>query len=294
SITSPVSGATVGGTTSVTANASDNVGVVGVQFLLDGANLGVEDAAAPYSVSWNTTTASNGSHTLTAVARDAAGNRTTSAPVTVTVFNDTTAPTVTISSPVAGATVTGTITVSASASDHDGVVGGQFQLDGASLGADDTAAPSPISCTTLFRSNGSHTLTAVARDAAGNRTTSAPVTVTVFNDTTAPTVTISSPVAGATVTRSEARRAGGADNVGVVGVQFQLDGASLGAEETAAPYSISWNTATASNGSHTLTAVARDAAGNRTTSAPVTVTVFNDTTAPTVSISSPVAGATVT
>jgi len=87
SITSPASGATVGGTTTVTASASDNVGVVGVQFLLDGANLGAEDTATPYSMSWNTTTASNGSHTLSAVARDAAGNRTTSAPVTVTVAN---------------------------------------------------------------------------------------------------------------------------------------------------------------------------------------------------------------
>src|SRR5207247_4295171 len=47
------------------------------------------DVASPYSVSWNTTTASNASHTLTAVARDAAGNRTTSAPVTVTVANGT-------------------------------------------------------------------------------------------------------------------------------------------------------------------------------------------------------------
>src|SRR5205809_7572985 len=131
SITSPISGATVGGTTSVTANASDNVGVVGVQFLLDGANLGVEDAAAPYSVSWNTTTASNGSHTLTAVARDAAGNRTTSAAVTVTVFNDTTPPTVSITSPVSGATVGGTTSVTASASDNVGVVGVQFLLDGA-------------------------------------------------------------------------------------------------------------------------------------------------------------------
>ena len=40
--------------------------------------LGAEDTIAPYSVSWNTTTAANGSHTLTAVARDAAGNTTTS------------------------------------------------------------------------------------------------------------------------------------------------------------------------------------------------------------------------
>ena len=42
---------------------------------------------SPYSVSWNTTTVTNGNHTLTAVARDAAGNTTTSAPVTVTVAN---------------------------------------------------------------------------------------------------------------------------------------------------------------------------------------------------------------
>jgi hypothetical protein len=62
-----------------------------VQFKLDGANLASEDTSAPYSVSWNSTTATNGSHTLTAVARDAAGNTTTSAPVQVTV-NNTAAP----------------------------------------------------------------------------------------------------------------------------------------------------------------------------------------------------------
>ncbi|MBM3271900.1 fibronectin type III domain-containing protein [Candidatus Kaiserbacteria bacterium] len=73
SITSPSNGATVSSTISVTANASDAVGVVGVQFKLDGTNLDAEDTASPYSVSWNTTTATNGSHTLTAVARDAVG-----------------------------------------------------------------------------------------------------------------------------------------------------------------------------------------------------------------------------
>src|SRR4029077_8435096 len=53
----------------------------------DGANLGTEDTASPYSVSWNTSSASNGGHTLTAVARDAAGNQTTSSAVAVTVSN---------------------------------------------------------------------------------------------------------------------------------------------------------------------------------------------------------------
>ena len=72
-------------TVTVGATASDNVGVVGVQFTLDGADLGVEDTTSPYSQSWTTSTSTNGSHTLTAVARDAAGNTKTSASVTVTV-----------------------------------------------------------------------------------------------------------------------------------------------------------------------------------------------------------------
>ena len=71
----------------VTADASDNIGVVGVQFLVDGANVGVEDAIPPYALAWDTRTVSNGAHTLTARARDAAGNSTLSAPVTVNVTN---------------------------------------------------------------------------------------------------------------------------------------------------------------------------------------------------------------
>src|SRR5439155_18199906 len=88
SLTSPANGDTVSGTVSVTASASDNVGVAGVQFQLDGANLGAEDTTAPYAVPWDTTTTANGStHTLRAVVRDAAGNSATSATVTVTVSN---------------------------------------------------------------------------------------------------------------------------------------------------------------------------------------------------------------
>ncbi|MEN3356580.1 MAG: hypothetical protein V7637_562 [Mycobacteriales bacterium] len=86
-ISSPAAGATVSGTLPVTATASDDVGVAAVQFLLDGANLGAEDTAAPYSVSWDTATAGPGSHTLTARARDTSGNLATSAPVALTVDN---------------------------------------------------------------------------------------------------------------------------------------------------------------------------------------------------------------
>src|SRR5206468_2064857 len=84
SMTAPAAGP-VSGSVTVSANASDNIGVAGVQFLLDGVALGAEDTTSPYSITWNSATATNGSHTLSAQARDAAGNTTTSATVTVTV-----------------------------------------------------------------------------------------------------------------------------------------------------------------------------------------------------------------
>jgi PKD repeat protein len=77
-------GGTVSGTHALVANASDNVAVVGVQIKLDGTSIGAELTASPFSMMWSTTTASNGCHTLSAVARDAAGNAgTTSLLVTV-------------------------------------------------------------------------------------------------------------------------------------------------------------------------------------------------------------------
>jgi predicted secreted protein len=278
SLSAPTAG-TVSGTVSVSANATDDIGVVGVQFQLDGADLGSEDTTAPYAIDWNTTTASNSTHTLTAVARDAAGNLATSSPVTVTVDNtgtvDTTAPTVALTAPPAGS-VSGIISVSANAADDVGVVGVQFQIDGAALGSEDTTAPYAFSWDTTAAINGAHTLTAVARDAAGNLATSGAVTVTVDNaDIMLPTVTLSAPAAG-TVSGTVSVSANAADDVGVVGVQFQINGVALGSEDTAAPYAIAWDSTTATNGTYTLTAVARDAAGNLATSAAVTVTVDNN------------------
>ena len=71
----------------ISAEASDNVGVVGVRFQLDGKDLKPEDLTAPYSITLSTSKISNGSHTVTAVARDAAGNSTTSSAVSIFVNN---------------------------------------------------------------------------------------------------------------------------------------------------------------------------------------------------------------
>src|SRR4029079_17349211 len=128
----------------------DNIAVVGVQFKLDGVNLGAEDTAAPYSVSWHTLAGAHGSPPLTAVARDGAGTTATPTDVTVTVNNDLTAPTVSVTAPAAGATVSGSaVTVTAAATDNVGVAGVQFLLDGAALGAEVTAAPHTMAWNTL-------------------------------------------------------------------------------------------------------------------------------------------------
>lgn len=87
SLTAPLSGTVVSRTITVSANASDNTGVAGVRFFVDNDILGSEDTSAPYTVTWNTVSAANGDHTLTAVARDTAGNYATSSVITVTVSN---------------------------------------------------------------------------------------------------------------------------------------------------------------------------------------------------------------
>ena len=85
SVVSPLAG-NVEGTVSVAATATDNLGIVSVQFKLDGVDLGPADTTAPYSVSWDTTTVADGPHTITAEARDAANNLGT-ASLVVTVRN---------------------------------------------------------------------------------------------------------------------------------------------------------------------------------------------------------------
>lgn len=75
-------------TVALVADASDNVGVARVEFYFDGGNLiGVSAGPEVFTVGWNTKTVADGSHTITAVAFDAAGNQTTSEPATVVVNN---------------------------------------------------------------------------------------------------------------------------------------------------------------------------------------------------------------
>jgi len=177
-ITSPLDGAAVSQVISISATASDDKGVTAVTFEMDGSVLGVV-SAEPYSITWDTRKATNGIRALKATARDAAGNA-ASASIVVNVNNasvptDTTAPTVSITSPAPGATVNGLVNVRVAASDNSGVVKVELYVNGAQA---DVATVAPF--TTRFnasKNKGSFQLQAKAYDAAGNTGLSQVVTV---------------------------------------------------------------------------------------------------------------------
>jgi hypothetical protein len=203
---------------------------------------------------------------LTAKAYDAAGNVGLSAAVSVTVTNpvpDTTAPAVSVSAPANNATVSGTVTATATASDNIGVSRVEFYVNGV-LKATDTASPYTYGWDTTTAANGAYSLIAKAYDAAGNVGQSTTVSVTVNNpvpDTTAPTVSFSSPASNAIVSGTKSVKVTASDNVAVTRVELYVDGVLI-ATDAASPYNYSWNTKSVANGSHTLTAKAYDAAGN--------------------------------
>jgi hypothetical protein len=200
-------------------------------------------------------------------------------------------PTVNLSFPANGSMVSGTVSVSGTASDNVGVSRVEFYVNGA-LHATDTSTPYLYSWNTTSLTGGSYTLQAKAYDAAGNVGQSSLVTVQVMNDTTAPTVAISAPAASVTVSGTATVAMTASDNVAVSKVEFYVNGV-LQTATNIAPYFYSWNTSALANGSYTLSAKAYDAAGNVGQSSNVVVTVSNDTTAPAVSIGTPANNATV-
>jgi methionine-rich copper-binding protein CopC len=197
SITGPANGATVSGVTTLTANASDNVKVASVQFLLNGQDLGQAVTAAPYSLAWDTRKVANGTYTLSAIVSDVAGNTTMLGSETITVNNppNTTPPTVNILNP-GNSAVHGTIVPWAVAADNLGITSVQFQLNGVNVGPQLTAGPYRFAWNSTTVADGTYTLTAVATDVSGITTTSSPVSVTV--DNTLPTITAETPAPLAT------------------------------------------------------------------------------------------------
>ena len=253
----PVVGAIVGGIVRVEADATDNRTVTKVEFRADEVLIGTA-TTPPWAIDWNTGVRS-GPATLVAKAYDAAGLNAASAPVTVELDNQ--APTARIVSPVADAVISGVQDVTIEADDDHEVVRVEVYAAGVFVGtATQSAASWVLRWNTGTLPNGSIALQARAYDGAGHIGMSAPVTVQVL-DETPPAVSITEPSADTLFRGAVTVVASAADEGIVTSVEFLANGAAIDVDALA-PYQVVWNTAALPDGKVTLTAIARDGAGN--------------------------------
>src|SRR5947208_877986 len=284
-ITSPAPGSSVSGTVQVNASVSivGSLTVSQVQFFRDGNFIG-SDSAAPYSVSWNTTSTNNGSHTLTAVATDILGVRWNSDPVTVTVSNgpppDTTPPSVPTGLR-ATAVSSSQINLSwAASSDNVGVSGYRVFRDGAQI-----ATTSATSFTNQGLSpSTTYTYAVAAFDAAGNLSAqSSPASATTLAppDTTPPSVPTGLTASAVSSSQINLSWTASSDNVGVSGYRVYRNGTQI-ATTSATSFA---NTGLSPSTTYSYTVAAYDAAGNhsaQSSSASATTPAPPDTTPPAV------------
>jgi chitodextrinase len=225
--------------------------------------------------------AASTTYSYTVSATDPAGNTSAQSPAvqgTTLPLVDTTPPTVPGNLAVTGTTASTASLAWTASTDNVGVTGYKISRGGVQVGTSTTASYTD----TGLAPSTTYSYAVSAYDAAGNNSaqTAAVTATTKTQDTQGPTVSITSPANNQNVSGTTTITASATDTAGVAGVQFQLDGTSLGAEVTAAPYKLSWDTTQATSASHVLTAIARDTLGNRTTSSGVTATVSNGSTHP--------------
>jgi hypothetical protein len=290
--TTPAAGATVSGTASVGLAASGGTTPYTYRLTIDATQVFTTTAAGAATYTWNTTTASNGSHTLGLTVTDAAG-ATATATRTVTVQNTGAGPTAAFTTPAAGATVSGTASVGLAASGGTTPYTYRLTIDATQVFTTTAAGAATYTWNTTTASNGSHTLGLTVTDAAG-ATATATRTVTVANATGTLQIFLTTPASGATVS-------------GTVWVNVWIEGAVAGAKSytmtvgsstlwtqssTDTHVTLPWTTTSTPDGVRTLAVNVTDASGN-TGRGTVTVTVQNGTSALTAALSSPAAGATV-
>lgn len=282
---------------SLSAMASDDLGIRRVEFLVDEQVVG-SDSSAPYSISFQLPqVTSNRSLTISAVVFDSGTNRATSGTVSITDLDDIVPPAVAFITPTNGATFREGINISlqATATDNVRVERVEFSANGVPFGVD-TASPH----TWVYRvpdeyaTNGTRTLTftATAFDPS-SRSNSATVTVNIISDEP-PTITLTTPTNGQQVVEGSTLtlRAAASDDVAVSKVEFFADGAFLGLR-LAPPYTNIFQLPGGSPGPVLVQAIATDALGQTGTNS-VSLIRLDDTNAPTVTITAPRDGSIVT
>ncbi len=279
----PQDGAPLSGTALLDAGATDEVGVIGVRYELDGA-LVAELTAAPWTTPLDTLLLPNGKHDFAAIAVDAAGNEGRSSVRALVQNGDLGS--VSLVSPLDGATVCGDVPIEAySASPVEQVL----------LFIDEVEkepkkdAPFFWTWSTGGRSDGAHVISVVATLPDGTLLADR-ITVTTQNESgscdTLPTVRIVTPSYGAMVDDDIAVEVAAADADASVGVRLWLDDAVL-VEWNTPPFTTTWDTDGVAEGAHVLTAIATDSAGQSTQTRNL---VYVDTTAPRARILAPAYG----
>ncbi|TKJ36270.1 MAG: hypothetical protein CEE38_12710 [Planctomycetes bacterium B3_Pla] len=260
------------GTVSVTADASDDNGVTQVEFSVNPATppiIGV-DTEAPYGVPWDSTAVTDDLYIITATATDTTG-QTASHSILVLVSNAVSnPPTLTITSPTNGSTVSGTIDVAANASADNGISQVAFFVDATSIGVD-TDAPYGVTWNSASVADGVYMIIATATDMIGH-TASDLIFVQVSNAANnPPTVEITSPPDGSEFNDGESIAFAGTaidaedgDITVLLSWTSSIDG-SIGSGG-------SFSSSNLSVGTHTITASVTDS-GSASTSDSITVTV---------------------
>ncbi|MDO8536639.1 MAG: Ig-like domain-containing protein [bacterium] len=302
SFVTPQAYATVSGLVPVTVSVSSTEPVAEVDFYVDG-GLTTIVKTSPYTWSWDSTKAYNGSHSLRATARTASTSGSKSIIVNVTGGIPLPTPTppppppppapvikVLFITPQNGATVSGLIPVNVSVSSSVPITEVDFYADNLFLGVV-SSTPYTVNWDATQVLNGLHSLTAVAIAAGASGRAS--ITVTVTGGLTRPVVSFVTPQNGATVSGlTPVTVSVSADKPAVTKVDFYRDGLFLGSD-SAAPYTVNWDATQVLNGSHSLTAIARTTNVSISGSNTITVNVTGGLSAPIVSFVKPLAGATV-
>jgi hypothetical protein len=291
---SPSNGSVVGGAVNVEVNASDNIGVSKVIFFANAANIcdaitgQREITSSPYRIRWDSTSISYSVGVpITAAVFDLAGNTKTFG-ISVTV--DNVLPVVSILNPAQSSYLKGSAPIDVFNSDTSGVTRVVIIIDSTQVAS---VANPPSTYTfiwnTLSFSDGTHSIKAIAYDKAGNSNIHE---IFVVVDNTPPSVSITNPSSGSfTNANSINIGASASDNILLDRVEFYIDGVLAGTDSTS-PFSILADISLLSEGTHSITAVAFDVAGNNFTT-PSPTTFIIDRTRPTVGFTAPTTGAVV-
>jgi len=290
-MTQPKSGATVSGTAVWTTIwvAGAAAGTKTYTLSVGGQTLatGTSTSSGPVTLPWNSTSVANGPQTLTATVRDPQGAA-GSGSIPVTVQNAASALSASFSAPAAGATVSGTTTVTMAASGGTAPYTYTLTIDGTQVAS---GASTTFSWNTTSYAPGGHTLGLTVRDSAGaTATATRAVSVQNGGGPTALTAGFSAPAAGATVSGSVSVGMVASGGTAPYTYTLTIDGTQVA---SGASTTFTWNTTTAGDGGHTLGLTVRDNAGG-TATATRAVTVQNNSTGTlNVGLTAPKPGATV-